>query len=417
VDGAASASWAGASADDLKDRRLRRLVPLRSMRNANLAGQRVLVRVDFNVPLEGGRVADDTRIQAALPTLESLRRQGAKVVLASHLGRPKPGKDNTAHSLRPVAEHLRGLGIPVHFAEDCIGPKAKAVVEHLHRGEVALLENVRFHAGEEANDPAFCQALADLVDAYVNDAFGTAHRAHASTTGVAHLRPSYAGLLIEKEVEALGGLLSSPKRPFAAVLGGAKVSDKILVVERLMERVDRLIVGGGMAFTFLKAQGHEVGASLVEQDRVALAAQLLDRAKAKGIEVFLPTDVVAADAFDAKAPHRVVGLDGIRADWMGLDIGPRTVEAFSKAIAASHTVLWNGPMGVFEWDAFAAGTRAVGEAIASCKGTTVVGGGDSAAAAKRFGLEERMTHVSTGGGASLEFLEGRTLPGIQALMD
>ena len=389
---------------------------VRILRDGEFSGKRVLVRVDFNVPIESGRVTDDTRITAALPTIEALRKQGARVILASHLGRPKPGKDNSAFTLKPVADHLhQHLGLPVHFAADCIGPKAQEVVARLHPGEVALLENVRFHAGEEKNDPEFCKELAALADAYVNDAFGTAHRAHASTTGVALLLPSYAGLLIEKEVAALGGALDHPARPFTAILGGAKVSDKILVVERLLEKVDRLVIGGGMAFTFLKALGHEVGKSLVEEDRLPLAKDLLDRAKAKGVEVHLPVDVVASDGFTEDTVFRTVKVGHIRPAWMGLDIGPQTVADFTKAIATSKTVLWNGPMGVFEWAPFATGTREIAEAVAACKGTTVVGGGDSAAAAKQFGVEGKMTHVSTGGGASLEFLEGKVLPGIAAL--
>lgn len=387
---------------------------VRTLRDGEFQGQRVLVRVDFNVPVEDGKITDDTRITASLPTIAHLRKAGAKVILASHLGRPKGGPDPAA-SLKPVAAHLAKLGVPCAFATDCIGEPAAKAVAALKPGDVLLLENVRFHKGEEKNDPAFVAALADLCDLYVNDAFGTAHRAHASTTGVALLRPAFAGLLIEKEVAALGNALDNPQRPFTAIMGGAKVSDKILVLEKLLEKVDRLIIGGGMAFTFLKAQGHEVGKSLVEADRIELAKSLLQRAKAKGVEVLLPVDVEAADAFAEKAIHRAAKVGHLHADWMGLDIGPLTVDAFRKAILSSKTVLWNGPMGVFEWDAFAYGTKAVGQAVADCKGTTVVGGGDSAAAAKKFGIEEKLTHVSTGGGASLEFLEGKELPGIAAL--
>ncbi len=387
---------------------------VRTLRDGDFQGKRVLVRVDFNVPVEAGKVTDDTRIQASLPTIAHLRQAGAKVILASHLGRPKGGPDPTA-SLKPVAERLAKLGVPCAFATDCVGPVAADAVAQLKPGDVLLLENVRFHKGEEKNDPAFVAALADLCDLYVNDAFGTAHRAHASTTGVALLRPAYAGLLIEKEVAALGNALDHPERPFTAILGGAKVSDKILVLEKLLDKVDRLVIGGGMAFTFLKAQGHEVGRSLVEVDRVELAKQLLERAKARGVEVLLPVDVEAADAFTEKATHRAAKVGHLQPDWMGLDIGPLTVDLFRKAILSSKTVLWNGPMGVFEWDAFAYGTKAIGQAVADCKGTTVVGGGDSAAAAKRFGIEDKLTHVSTGGGASLEFLEGKELPGIAAL--
>ena len=387
---------------------------VRTLRDGDFKGKRVLVRVDFNVPVEHGKVADDTRIRASLPTVDHLREAGAKVILCSHLGRPKGGPDPAA-SLRPVADHLRQLGIPCTFATDCIGPVADDAVARLKAGDVLLLENVRFHKGEEKNDPAFTKGLADLCDVYVNDAFGTAHRAHASTTGVALLRPAYAGFLIEKEVEALGKALDSPARPFTAIMGGAKVSDKILVLESLLGKVDRLIIGGGMAFTFLKAQGHEVGKSLVEADRIPLAKTLLERAKAKGVEVLLPVDVEAADAFEERATHRAAKVGHLKPEWMGLDIGPLTIARFREAILTSKTVLWNGPMGVFEWDAFAFGTKAIAMAVADCKGTTVVGGGDSAAAAKKFGIEARVTHVSTGGGASLEFLEGKELPGIAAL--
>lgn len=387
---------------------------VRTLRDGDFKGKRVLVRVDFNVPVEAGKVADDTRIRASLPTIDALRKAGAKVILCSHLGRPKGGPDPSA-SLKPVADHLRSLGVPCEFASDCVGDVAAKAVAGLKPGQVLLLENVRFHKGEEKNDPAFTQALAALCDAYVNDAFGTAHRAHASTTGVALLRPSYAGLLIEKEVAALGSALENPARPFTAIMGGAKVSDKILVLESLLGKVDRLVIGGGMAFTFLKAQGHEVGKSLVEADRVELARSLLERAKAKGVQVHLPVDVEAADEFAEKATHRAAKVGHLKPEWMGLDIGPLTIDQFRKAITTSGTVLWNGPMGVFEWDAFAFGTKAIAQAVAECPGTTVVGGGDSAAAAKKFGIESRVTHVSTGGGASLEFLEGKELPGIAAL--
>ncbi|HET6398158.1 MAG TPA: phosphoglycerate kinase [Candidatus Thermoplasmatota archaeon] len=387
---------------------------VRTLRDADFSGKTVLVRVDHNVPLEDGHVTDDTRIVASLPTIDHLRKQGAKVVLVSHLGRPK-GKPEPKYSLRPVAEHLSGLGVPCRFVADTVGAEAQDAVRALKPGDVLMLENIRFEPGEEKNDAALCERLAALCDAYVNDAFGTAHRAHASTTGVAHLRPAFAGFLIEKEVAALGKALQDPERPFTAVLGGAKVSDKILVLEQLIEKVDRLVIGGGMAFTFLKAEGHEVGKSLVEADRLDLARHLLARARQRGVEVLLPVDVEAADAFDEKATHRAVKMAAMRPEWMGLDIGPLTYETFARAIRTSKTVLWNGPMGVFEWDAFAFGTRAVAEAIAACAGTTIVGGGDSAAAAAKFGIVDRVTHVSTGGGASLEFLEGKELPGIAAL--
>lgn len=389
---------------------------IRTLRDVDVAGKRVLVRVDFNVPMAEGRVSDDARMRAALPTLEALRKAGARIVLVSHLGRPKGKGPEPAYSLAPVARHLAKLvGAPVAFADDCVGAPAQAAVQALGPGEMVLLENVRFHPGEEKNDPEFSKRLATLADVFVSDAFGTAHRAHASTTGVAKLLPSCAGLLVEKEVAALGEALRVPARPFVAVLGGAKVSDKILVVQRLLEKVDALVIGGGMAFTFLAAQGHPVGKSLVEKDRVETAREILAQAKAKGIAVHLPSDVVAADAFDANAQTRVVPLASMPADWMGLDIGPQTVTQFCRVISAAHTVLWNGPMGVFEMDAFAEGTRAIGEAIAGVQGMSIVGGGDSAAAAAKFGLDHRMGHVSTGGGASLEFLEGKILPGIAAL--
>ncbi|MFA5944719.1 MAG: phosphoglycerate kinase [Candidatus Thermoplasmatota archaeon] len=387
---------------------------VRTLRDGEFGGKRVLVRVDVNVPVEAGRVADATRIEASLPTIDHLRKAGAKVILVSHLGRPK-GAPEAKYSLKPVADWLNDHGVPTTFASDCVGPVAEAAVRGLKAGAVLLLENVRFHAGEEKNDPALCKQLAALADVYVNDAFGTAHRAHASTTGVAKLLPAYAGFLIEKELSALGQALDDPQRPFTAIMGGAKVSDKILVLEKLLPRIDRLIIGGGMAFTFLKAQGHEVGKSLVEADRIPLAKEILERAKARGVQVYLPVDVEAADEFKAESVHRAAKVSHMRPEWMGLDIGPLTAAEFAKAIASSKTVLWNGPMGVFEWDSFDFGTKAVAEAVAACPGITVVGGGDSAAAAQKFGITAKVTHVSTGGGASLEFLEGKVLPGIAAL--
>ncbi len=378
-------------------------------------GKKVLVRVDFNVPLQDGAVSDDARIRAALPTIRFLRDAGARIILCSHLGRPK-GQRVPEMSLQPVAAYLAELlDAPVAFADDCVGDAAQTAANALHDGDVLLLENLRFHQEETAGDAAFAQQLASLADAYVNDAFGTAHRAHASTALVAEHLPSYAGFLIQKELECLGDALTEPARPFTAILGGAKVSDKISVIEALIPKVDRLIVGGGMAFTFLKAQGHEVGNSLVEDDRLELALQLLRQADAAGVDVLLPSDVVAAKEFAADADHSVVDAHAIPSEQMGLDIGPATAQSFAAAIQDSGTVLWNGPMGVFEWEPFAAGTRTVAEAVARCEGTTIVGGGDSAAAAKQFGVTDQMTHVSTGGGASLEFLEGKELPGIAAL--
>lgn len=385
-----------------------------TLRDGDFAGKTVLVRVDFNVPLDEGRVADDARIRAALPTIGHLRDAGARVVLMSHLGRPKGVTPEL--SLRPVAEHLGGLlDADVAFAHDCIGPAAAEAVAGLGPGDVAVLENLRFHEEEKKNDPGFAKALADLAEVYVNDAFGTAHRAHASTTGVAEHLPAYAGLLIEREIEILDGALAKPARPFTAILGGAKVGDKIGVIQALLMKVDRLVIGGGMAFTFLRAQGREVGKSMVEEDKVVLAQSLLIQAGEAGVEVLLPTDVEAATDFRSDAAHGVVPADAIPPDTMGLDIGPETARRFAEAVRTSATVLWNGPMGVFEWDAFASGTRAVAQAVADCPGTTIVGGGDSAAAAKKFGVADRVTHVSTGGGASLELLEGKVLPGIAAL--
>jgi phosphoglycerate kinase len=376
---------------------------------------RVLVRVDFNVPLSSGAIGDDARMRAALPTIEFLRAAGARVILCSHLGRPK-GERVESLSLRPVAEHLSNLlGAPVAFADDCIGVPAQMAIAALENGEVLLLENLRFHPEETDGDATFAAKLAALADCYVNDAFGTAHRAHASTTIVAQNLPHFAGFLIAKELELLGKALDNPTRPFTAILGGAKISDKIAVIQALIPKVDRIIIGGGMAFTFLKAQGFEVGNSLVENDRLDLAEALLGDAKREGVHVLLPLDVVAAAEFNAQAVHHVVDANAIPIDHMGLDIGPKTAELFVEAIIDSGTVLWNGPMGVFEWDAFANGTRTVAKAVANCPGVTIVGGGDSAAAAQKFGVAERMTHVSTGGGASLEYLEGKTLPGIAAL--
>ncbi len=380
-------------------------------------GRRVLVRVDLNVPIDGqGAVGDDTRIRAALPTIEQLRAGGARVILMSHLGRPK-GERNAAFSLAPVAGRLAELlGEPVAFADDCVGPTAEAAVAGLADGDVLLLENLRFHAAEEANDPAFAAQLAELADLYVNDAFGAAHRAHASTEGVARLLPAHAGLLMDREVSILTSLLEAPEHPFVAIVGGVKVADKIAVLEKLVEVADTVLIGGAMAFTFVVAEGGEVGSSLHE-DAGGQAIALRAKAKAAetGCELLLPSDVIAADAFSADASTRITPADDVPGGWMGLDVGPATVAIYAERIRNARTVLWNGPMGAFEMAPFAEGTRAVAEAVAECAGTTVVGGGDSVAAITQFGFADRVTHVSTGGGASLELLEGRVLPGVAAI--
>lgn len=378
------------------------------------SGKTVLVRCDFNVPLDGDLITDDRRIVASLPTIKRLLEQGARVVLCSHLGRPKGGP-SPEFSLAPVAARLSELlGQRVVLAPDCIGPEVSALVDDLRPGGVLLLENVRFHSEEEKNDPEFATALASLADVYVNDAFGTAHRAHASTEGVAHHLPAYAGYLIEKELKFLGDALHNPKRPFVAVLGGAKVADKIQVIESLLPKVDRLIIGGGMAFTFLKARGLEIGKSLLDAESLDFARELMDKA---GDKIVLPTDTVVASEFKADAIPSVVPVENIPADQMGLDIGPETQATFREILLRAGTVVWNGPMGVFEFPNFAHGTQAVADAMAESDAVTVVGGGDSAAAVERMDLADAMTHVSTGGGASLEFLEGRELPGIAALLD
>ena len=384
-------------------------------------GRRVLVRVDYNVPVAGGEVTDDTRIAASMPTLRYLLQKGARLVLMSHLGRPKGGPDPKA-SLRPVRTRLaRLLRQDVAWADDCVGAVAEAAAGALAPGGVLLLENLRFHAEEEKNDPGFSQALARLGDAYVNDAFGTAHRAHASTVGVTrHLHPAVAGFLMQKELDYLGRALEQPRRPFVAVLGGAKISGKIDVITALLARVDRLLVGGAMMFTFLKAQGRSVGRSLVEDDRLEAARAVLADAARRNVELVLPVDCLAATAADGSAPARVRAVDQIAADEMGVDIGPQTVTLFAGKLADAKTVVWNGPMGIFEVPAFATGTLAVAAACAPLReqgAVTVVGGGDSVAAVQQSGLAERFSHLSTGGGATLEFLEGRELPGVAALDD
>lgn len=389
---------------------------------ADLAGKRVLVRVDFNVPLDdAGKITDDTRIRAALPTIQHLTSNGAKVILASHFGRPK-GKVVDSMRLTPVAVRLSELlGQPVVKTDSCIGDEAAAKVAAMNNGDVVLLENVRFFAEEEANDPEFSKQLASLADLYVNDAFGTAHRAHASTEGVTKfLRPSVGGFLIEKELQYLQAAIEHPKRPLAAIVGGSKVSSKITVIETLLDKVDKLFIGGGMIFTFYKARGLAVGKSLVEEDKLDLARALEAKAKEKGVELLLPTDVVLADNFSPDANSQTVSVDAIPDGWMGLDIGPDSVKAFQAALATCQSVIWNGPMGVFEFDKFAAGTKAIAETLATLtpKGvTTIIGGGDSVAAVEKVGVADQMSHISTGGGASLELLEGKVLPGIAALDD
>ncbi|KDO28190.1 phosphoglycerate kinase [Saprolegnia parasitica CBS 223.65] len=389
-----------------------------------LSGKRVLVRADLNVPLsktDVSKITDDTRIREALPTLRYLLANDAKVVLCSHMGRPK-GKVNETMRLAPVARRLSELlGQPVLTSPDCIGAEVDASKAGLKSGDVLLLENLRFHAQEEKNDPAFAQALAKDIDVFVNDAFGTAHRAHASTEGVTHfISTSVAGKLLEKELKYLSEAVDAPKRPLAAIIGGAKVSTKIPVLEALIEKCDKIFLGGGMIFTFYKAQGLSVGQSIVEEDKVALAKELMDKAKAKGVQFILPTDVIVGDKFEADAASKVVNVDAIPSEWLGLDIGPKSQELFAKELANCATIVWNGPMGVFEFEKFASGTNSVAKVLAACtkKGaTTIIGGGDSVAAVEQCGLAAEMSHISTGGGASLELLEGKVLPGVAALND
>jgi phosphoglycerate kinase len=391
--------------------------PKKTVEEADVAGRRVLVRVDFNVPLDGGEVADDTRIRAASPTIESLRDRGAILTLVSHLGRPE-GTVVPELSMKPVGERLAELlGAPVEQAPAVVGPDVETLVAGLGPGRVLLLENVRFEPGETENDPELAASLAALADLYVNDAFGAAHRAHASTEGVAHLLPGYAGLLLEREVSELTRVVESPARPLVVVLGGAKVSDKVGVIDRFLELADRIPIGGAMCFSFFRAQGIATGDSLVEEEGVQLAEEALREAKGSACELMLPVDLVLGRELDAATERRVSDGTEVPDGWMGLDIGPRTAAAYAEAIAAAGTVLWNGPMGAFELPPFAAGTRAVAEAVAAAPGTTVVGGGDSVAALHEFGLADGVDWVSTGGGASLELLEGRKLPGVEALLD
>jgi phosphoglycerate kinase len=386
---------------------------LMTVRDIDVKGKRVFVRVDFNVPLEDGTITDDTRIRAALPTIQYLVENGAVAILASHLGRPK-GEKNPKYSLAPVADRLEQLlGKKVTFAPDCIGPEVEQVVEGAQPGDVILLENLRFYKEEEKNDPEFAQKLAKLGEVYVNDAFGTAHRAHASTRGAADfMQVKVAGFLMQKEVDIMGGALQNPDRPFVAIIGGAKVSDKIMVIENLLGKVDHLIIGGGMANTFLAAQGYATGKSLVEAEKIETAKELLAKS---GGKILLPVDVVVATEFKNEAEHKAVPADQIPGEMMALDIGPESARQFADVIKKAKTVIWNGPMGVFEMSNFARGTMAVAQAMADSEGVTIVGGGDSVAAVEQAGLADRMTHVSTGGGASLEFLEGRELPGVSCL--
>ena len=390
----------------------------KTVEDAALSGKRVIMRVDFNVPLKEGAITDDTRIRAALPTIRYiLDQKGTSLILMSHLGRPK-GKMAAELSLSPVARRLAELlDREVKMASDCVGAEVERLAADLGAGEVALLENLRFHPEEEANDPGFASKLAALGDIYVNDAFGTAHRAHASTEGIAHVLPGVAGFLMEKEIRFLGGVLENPEKPMVAIIGGAKVSTKIAVLESLLSRVDALIIAGGMAFTFLKVQGHEIGKSLVEEDFLQTAAELLRKARERGVDILLPLDHKAADEYSENAEAHVIDGVDVPEQMMGLDVGPRTIESMKDKILGARTLVWNGPVGVAEFPAFAEGTRAVAQLVAACSGTTVVGGGDSVAAVTQFGLEDKIDHVSTGGGASLEFLEGRVLPGISVLQE
>ncbi|MCY8540456.1 phosphoglycerate kinase [Bacillus haynesii] len=390
----------------------------KSVKDIDVKGRVVFCRVDFNVPMKDGKVTDDTRIRAALPTIQYLTEQGAKVLLASHLGRPK-GQVSEELRLTPVAARLGELiGKEVKKADEAYGDAVKAQISEMKDGDILVLENVRFYPGEEKNNPELSKAFAALADVYVNDAFGAAHRAHASTAGIAEHLPAVAGFLMEKELEVLGKALSNPERPFTAIIGGAKVKDKIGVIESLLEKVDNLIIGGGLAYTFVKALGHEVGKSLLEEDKIELAKSFMDRAKEKGVNFYMPTDVLVADDFSNDANTKIVPVSEIPSDWEALDIGEETRKTYADVIKNSKLVVWNGPMGVFEIDAFAKGTRAVAEALAEAKDTySVIGGGDSAAAVEKFGLADKMSHISTGGGASLEFMEGKELPGVKALND
>ena len=391
----------------------------KTVKDIDVNGNKVLVRCDFNVPIdsETGKITDNRRIRAALPTIQYLLDHNAKVILCSHLGRPK-GEFNLKYSLKPVAEELsKLLNKDVKLAKDVIGESAKELTSNMKEGDIVLLENVRFHKEEEQNDPEYSKALASMAEIYVNDAFGTAHRAHSSTTGVADYLPAVSGFLIEKELEFLGGALENPKHPFVAILGGAKVSDKIGVIENLLDKVDTLIIGGGMAYTFYKAQGHHIGTSICEEDKLDLAKSILEKAQEKGVKLLLPVDNHVSSEYSNNGEDKIVDSTEIPDGFMGLDIGPKTIEKFEEAVKDAKTVVWNGPLGVCEFDKFATGTKAVATMLSKIGATTIIGGGDSAAAIEKLGLADKMTHISTGGGASLEFLEGKTLPGIACLQD
>ncbi|MCR8643359.1 phosphoglycerate kinase [Paenibacillus sp. N1-5-1-14] len=389
----------------------------KSVRDVEVSGKKVFMRVDFNVPLEDGKITDDKRIRETLPTIQYLIERGAKVILASHMGRPN-GEVVEKLRLTPAAARLSELlGKPVIKADEAIGETVKAQIASMEDGDVLLLENVRFYAGEEKNDPELAKAFAELADLYVNDAFGAAHRAHASTEGIAHHLPAVSGLLMEKELDVLGKALHNPARPFTAIVGGSKVKDKIDVINKMLEIADNVIIGGGLTYTFFKAQGHEIGKSLVDNTKLDLALEFINKAKEKGVNLLLPVDIVVADDFSASANTDIVSIDNMPADWEGIDIGPKSREIFAKAIKESKLVVWNGPMGVFEIEPFSHGTRAVADACAQTDGYTVIGGGDSAAAVEKFGVADKMDHISTGGGASLEFMEGKALPGVVALND
>ncbi|MGG4106577.1 MULTISPECIES: phosphoglycerate kinase [Paenibacillus] len=389
----------------------------KSVRDVEVSGKRVFVRVDFNVPLEDGKITDDTRIRETLPTIKYLVEQGAKVILASHMGRPK-GEVVESLRLTPASQRLSELlGKPVAKADEAVGEAVKAQIDKMQNGDVLVLENVRFYAGEEKNDPELAKQFAELADLFVNDAFGAAHRAHASTEGIAHHLPAVSGLLMEKELSVLGKALSNPDRPFTAIIGGSKVKDKIDVIDNLLTLADNVIIGGGLAYTFFKAQGHEIGQSLLDKDKLDVALGFIEKAKELGKNFYLPEDIVVTDEFSADANTKIVDIDGIPADWEGVDIGPKTRAKYAEVIKNSKLVVWNGPMGVFEIAPFSNGTREVAQACADTEAYTIIGGGDSAAAAEKFGLADKMNHISTGGGASLEFMEGKALPGVVALND